>query len=72
MVRLRNLGPFNAIVLQVQKPGLRYAASERLGAGRAADFVACVSKDIELLSLNRVLTHESLPLVRVRQPLWQL
>lgn len=27
MVRLRNFAPFNAMLLQVQKPGLRYAAS---------------------------------------------
>lgn len=29
VVRLRNLAPFNAMLLQVQKPGLRYAASAR-------------------------------------------
>ena len=28
-VRLRNFAPFNAMILQVQKPGLRYAASAR-------------------------------------------
>ena len=27
VVRLRNFAPFNAMLLQVQKPGLRYAAS---------------------------------------------
>ena len=27
MVRLRNFAPFNAMLLQVQKPGLTYAAS---------------------------------------------
>jgi hypothetical protein len=27
VVRLRNFPPFNAMLLQVQKPGLRYAAS---------------------------------------------
>ena len=29
VVRLRDFAPFNAMLLQVQKPGLRYAASER-------------------------------------------
>lgn len=29
VVRLRNFAPFNAMLLQVQKPGLRYAASAR-------------------------------------------
>ena len=29
VVRLRNFAPFNAMLLQVQKPGLSYAASER-------------------------------------------
>src|SRR4051812_26568160 len=29
VVRLRNFAPFNAMLLQVQKPGMRYAASER-------------------------------------------
>jgi hypothetical protein len=29
VVRLRNFAPFNAMLLQVQKPGLRYAASTR-------------------------------------------
>lgn len=36
-VRLRNFAPFNAMLLQVQKPGLRYAASAydwRLRFGR--------------------------------------
>lgn len=28
VVRLRNFAPFNAMLLQVQKPGIRYAASE--------------------------------------------
>jgi hypothetical protein len=28
VVRLRNFAPFNAMLLQMQKPGLRYAASE--------------------------------------------
>jgi hypothetical protein len=28
-VRLRNFAPFNAMLLQVQKPGLSYAASAR-------------------------------------------
>jgi hypothetical protein len=27
-IRLRNMAPFNAMLLQIQKPGLRYAASE--------------------------------------------
>jgi hypothetical protein len=27
VVRLRNFAPFNAMLLQMQKPGLRYAAS---------------------------------------------
>jgi hypothetical protein len=39
VVRLRNFAPFNAMLLQVQKPGLRYAASahdwrERFGRRR--------------------------------------
>ncbi|PYP84839.1 MAG: hypothetical protein DMF61_18860 [Blastocatellia bacterium AA13] len=29
VVRLRNFAPFNAMLLQVQKPGLSYAASAR-------------------------------------------
>ena len=29
VVRLRNFAPFNAMLLQIQKPGLSYAASER-------------------------------------------
>src|SRR6266496_2723172 len=29
VVRLRNVAPFNAMLLQVQKPGLRFAASAR-------------------------------------------
>lgn len=29
VVRLRNFAPFNAMLLQIQKPGLRYAASAR-------------------------------------------
>ncbi|MBI4529622.1 MAG: hypothetical protein HY695_37970 [Deltaproteobacteria bacterium] len=29
VIRLRNFAPFNAMLLQVQKPGLRYAASTR-------------------------------------------
>ena len=29
VVRLRNFAPFNAMLLQVQKPGLRFAASAR-------------------------------------------
>src|ERR1700745_3102091 len=29
VVRLRNFAPFNAMLLQVQKPGLTYAASAR-------------------------------------------
>jgi hypothetical protein len=29
VVRLRNFAPFNAMLLQVQKPGLSYAASDR-------------------------------------------
>lgn len=29
VVRLRNFAPFNAMLLQVQKPSLSYAASER-------------------------------------------
>jgi hypothetical protein len=29
VVRLRNFAPFNAMLLQVQKPGLRYAATAR-------------------------------------------
>lgn len=29
VVRLRNFAPFNAMLLQIQKPGLRYAASSR-------------------------------------------
>jgi hypothetical protein len=29
VVRLRNMAPFNAMLLQVQKPGLKYAASAR-------------------------------------------
>jgi len=29
VIRLRNFAPFNAMLLQVQKPGLSYAASAR-------------------------------------------
>ena len=29
VVRLRNFAPFNAMLLQIQKPGLMYAASAR-------------------------------------------
>jgi hypothetical protein len=29
VVRLRNFAPFNAMLLQIQKPGLSYAASAR-------------------------------------------
>jgi len=29
VIRLRNFAPFNAMLLQVQKPGLRFAASAR-------------------------------------------
>ena len=29
VIRLRNMAPFNAMVLQIQKPGLRYAATEQ-------------------------------------------
>ena len=32
VVRLRNFAPFNAMLLQVQKPGLRFAASARATA----------------------------------------
>ena len=28
VIRLRNMAPFNAMLLQIQKPGLRYAATE--------------------------------------------
>src|SRR3989442_8210575 len=34
VVRLRNFAPFNAMLLQVQKPGLTYAASARDWRGR--------------------------------------
>ena len=27
-IRLRNMAPFNAMLLQIQKPGLRFAASQ--------------------------------------------
>jgi Protein of unknown function (DUF3293)/IrrE N-terminal-like domain len=42
VVRLRNFAPFNAMLLQLQKPGLRYAASrrdwhERFGRGPKED-----------------------------------
>lgn len=29
VVRLRNIAPFNAMLLQIQKPGLRYAMSAK-------------------------------------------
>src|SRR5882672_645740 len=43
VVRLRNFAPFNAMLLQVQKPGLSYAASARdwlelYSKGRRATF----------------------------------
>lgn len=42
VVRLRNFAPFNSMLLQVQKPGLRYAASARDWADR---FQRCPKED---------------------------
>jgi hypothetical protein len=60
VVRLRNFAPFNAMLLQVQKPGLRFAASAR-----------ATSLGLSLLR-NRRLAAKDILLDLARRCFWQL
>ncbi len=60
VVRLRNVAPFNAMLLQVQKPGLRFVASAR-----------ATSLGLSLLR-NRGLSSKDILLDLARRCFWQL
>jgi hypothetical protein len=45
VVRLRNVAPFNAMLLHVEKPGLSYAASERDWQDRFERHITAILKE---------------------------
>ena len=57
VARMRNFAPFNAMLLQVQKPGLRFAASaHRCGTRRIKTLLRCAMRP--KMSLNQCACRE--------------